>query len=184
MRLFLVCLALLAVAACSEETADVTSTANPSPDAAATDGPTDQPTTEATTTESPAEPDVLNLEIGATADIGDASVTVNSWRLDAGTEFFKPDADKQWVVVDVTVENTGDDEYNISSLLQMAIRDSEGREHRDIAFADTSGSLDGTIPAGQTLRGENATEVPAGATGLQFVFKQSFGSEQARWKLR
>lgn len=146
----------------------------------ATEAPTAQPTAEVT---DPPEQDLLNLTLGETAQIGDAQVTANSWRTDPGSEFLKPDAGKKWIVVDVTVVNTGEDEYNLSSLLQMSIRDSEGREHSDIAFAETSGSLDGTIAIGDSLRGETAIEVPDTATGLQFVFGQSFGSEQARWNL-
>jgi len=187
MRAVIILLGLGALlTACSEDEATVVST----PTSVTEDGATAQPTEvtdtgapEVTSTEAP-EPDALNLEVGATADIADARVTLHTWRVDPGQEFFKPAADKQWIVVDVTVENTGDDEYNISSLLQTAIRDSEDREHSDLALADTSGSLDGTIPTGQSLRGERAFEIPAASTGLQFVFKQAFGNEQARWNLR
>jgi hypothetical protein len=151
------------------------------PTAEPTEAPTAEPTPEVT---EPPEQDNLNLAVGQTAQIGDAQVTVHSWRIDPGSEFLKPDADKQWIVVDATVVNTGDDEYAMSTLLQMSIRDSDGREHGTPALgAETSGSLDGVIPPGQNLRGEVAIEVPATSTGLQFVFGQSFGGEQARWNL-
>lgn len=174
MRLLLVVPLLLAVIACTEEKASVVSTSTPDV--------TGEPATEAPPTE--AAPDVLNLKVGDTAQIGDARVTVHSSRMDPGSEFSKPEIGKAWIIVDATVENTGDDEYNLSSLLQTAIRDSADREHDDLAFAETSGSLDGAIPSGQPLRGERAYEIPADATGLQFVFKQAFGSEQARWNLQ
>lgn len=161
---------LLLVLACSEE-ASVVSTSTPGGETAG------EPATEA-------PPDVLNLNIGDTAEIGDARVTVHAFRMDTGSEVFAPDPGKAWIVVDVSVENTGDDEYNISSLLQTAIRDAENREHDDSALVETSGDLDGSIPAGDILRGERAIEIPADATGLQFVFKQAFGNEQARWNLQ
>ena len=129
------------------------------------------------------EPDVLNLTVGDTARIGDAEVTVNSFRTSSGGEFLSPDAGNVWIIVDATVLNAGDDAYNISSLLQTALRDSEGREYSLTIGPDLEGQLDGTIPPGDILRGETAFEVPEGATGLQFVFTQSFGEQQARWNL-
>ena len=130
------------------------------------------------------EPDVLNLSIGDTAKIGDAQVTVHGFRRSTGGEFLSPDAGNIWVIVDATVLNTGDDAYNTSSLLQTALRDSEGREYSlTIGPTDLQGQLDGSIPPGDILRGETAFEVSEGTTGLQFVFSQALGSQQARWNL-
>jgi hypothetical protein len=39
------------------------------------------------------------------------------------------------------------------------------------------------IPVDDKVTGEVAFEVPATAAGLKFIFKQSFGSKQAMWKL-
>jgi hypothetical protein len=55
--------------------------------------------------------------------VGDAQITFNTWREDPGGEFLKPAQGSKWVVVDLTVENTGDDEYAMSTLLQMQMRD-------------------------------------------------------------
>lgn len=129
------------------------------------------------------EPDMLNLAIGDTAKVGDAEVTVHGFRFDSGGEFLAPDPGNIWIVVDATVVNTGDDEYNLSSILNTAVRDADGRLY-DIAIGpELQGQLDGTIPPGDKLRGEMAYEVPEGALGLQFVFMQVFGSQQARWNL-
>lgn len=50
--------------------------------------------------------------------------------------------------------------------------------------AKTSTQFDGTIPVGGILRGEVAFEVPVNAVGLQFIFKQAFGTRQAAWALQ
>ena len=156
--------------------------ATEAPPAAQEEGDAEAPPADGEPTEAPAQDD-LYLTLGQTANVGDAEVTAHSFRLDTGGEFLAPDPGNVWIVIDATVVNTGGDEYNLSSLLQMAIRDPEAREH-DIAFGpDLSGHLDGTILAGDRLRGEVAFEVPAGMTGLQFVFKQVLGSGQARWNL-
>lgn len=144
------------------------------------------PTARPADSDEPDAPGVLNLNVGDTAKVGDAEVTVNSFRLSSGDGTFGPDPGNVYVIVDTTVRNTGSDAYNISSILQTAARDGDGREYNvSIALgATTQGQLDGTIPPGDILRGETAFEVPQSATGLQFVFSQSLGSQQARWNLR
>lgn len=129
------------------------------------------------------EPEVLNLSIGDTAKVGDAEVTVHGFRTSTGSDISSPDAGNMWIIVDATVRNTGDDSYALSSLLQVSARDSEGREYSITVAPDLAGRLDGAIPPGDMLRGEEAFEVPEGATGLQFVFSQEFGTQQARWNL-
>ncbi len=160
-----------------------------SPEATPTPGTTPAPTPTSTPEPTPEptaapEQDNLNLTLGQTANVGDAEVTAHSFRLDSGGEFFAPDPGNVWIVVDATIVNTGDDEYNFSSLLQLVLRDTEGREY-DVTFGpDIISQLDGTILAADNLRGEVAFEVPEIAIpGLQFVFKQVFGSGQARWNL-
>ncbi|KKL80662.1 hypothetical protein LCGC14_2002570, partial [marine sediment metagenome] len=81
---------------------------------AADDGATEPTEAPPEPTEAP-EQDNLNLTLGQTANVGDAEVTAHSFRLDSGGEFFAPDAGNVWIVVDATIVNTGDDEYNFSS---------------------------------------------------------------------
>ena len=131
--------------------------------------------------ESTAEVDELHLPLGTTHKIGDAEVTANSCRV-ATSDVFPPDPGNRYIVIDVTVVNTGDDAYNISSILQTDVRDADGRVYSVTVGPETSGTLDGTIPAGDMLRGEAAFEVPEAAT-LQFQFKQALGDDLARWDL-
>ena len=124
---------------------------------------------------------------GARADlthqVGDARVTPNGWREDPGAQFFKPAEGYKWIVVDLSVENTGDTEYSMSTLLQTQMRDGEGRTYGIAMGPKLQGSLDVVIPVADKVRGEVAFEVPATATGLKFIFKQSFGTKEAIWSL-
>ena len=161
----------------------ITATATPEATEEPISTPEAIPTPTPEPTEAP-EQDDLNLALGETAKVGDAEVTAHSFRLDSGSEFFAPDAGNVWIVIDATIVNTGDDEYNFSSFLQLALRDTEGREYDETFGPDIISQLDGTILAGDNLRGEVAFEVPeAVMPGLKFVFKQVFGSGQARWNL-
>jgi len=131
-------------------------------------------------------PDVLNLSIGQTAQVGDAQVTVTGFHVSEGS-LFAADAGNTFLVVDVSVTNTGDDDYDISSLLQTAVRDANQDYEATATFfideIDASEMLDGTILVGGTIAGQVGFEVPATATSLQFVFSQVFGGEEARWNL-
>lgn len=190
MRYLLALVFILAGIACSDtkNDAEVVSTsgavsatadtATDGPTEVATDAPTDAPT------DTP-EPDVLNLSLGDTAEVGALRITANSFRTDPGGQLFQPDPGNVWVIVDVTVFNTRTDEtYLLSTLLEMAVRDSEGREYDEAFGADTTGSLGGNIQPSDQSRGELAFEVPIGATGLQFEYHEAFGGGAARWNLQ
>jgi len=93
----------------------------------------------------------------------------------------KPKEGFKWIVVDLTVENTGDDEYSMSTLLQMEAKDEQDRTY-SIAFGpELQGKLDVVIPVGERARGEVAFEVPAETARLRFIFKQALGTGQAIW---
>lgn len=170
----IIVIVVIAVVATQDDEAEVVTTI---PTATLAPGQTAPPEAE--------QPDVLNLNIGDAAKVGDAEVTVHGFRSSTGGEFLSPDPGNVWIIVDATVKNTGDDPYNLSSLLQTAVRDGAGREYDvTIGPTDLQGQLDGTIPPGDILRGETAFEVPADAQGLQFVFSQAFGEQQARWNLQ
>jgi hypothetical protein len=126
----------------------------------------------------------VSQPIGSTQKVGDAEVTVHGVRESAGEQYFKPKTGMKWVIVDVSAKNVGDNAYNLSSLLQAKLRDVDARNYTITVGPQTVGDFDGTIAAGDTLRGEVAFEVPVDAKGLTFVFGQSFGSEQAFWAVQ
>ena len=63
---------------------------------------------------------------------------------------------KQFVVVDVELDNISGDDQTFSTLLQMSVVDSDGFSADWNIWVETTGSLDGTVPAGGKLRGEMA----------------------------
>lgn len=127
-------------------------------------------------------PDVLNLEVGQTARVGDAEVTVHGCRL-GSSDLIPADPGFRYVIVDATVTNTGDDAYNISSLLQTSVRDADSREYTVTIGPEQQGQLDGSIQVGESLRGESVFEVPDGVA-LQWAFEQSItGTQEARWNI-
>lgn len=119
------------------------------------------------------------FEIGDSVKAGNLIFTVNSTRTDEGGDFIKPDEGKIYYIVDVTVENTGDESETVSSLMMFKLFDSQGYNYTITIGPETQGSVDGEISAGRKLRGELAFEIPKDATGLELQIDPTlFGSGQ------
>ncbi len=113
------------------------------------------------------------FQMGAPIDLGDKYLTVNSVAWPEGGQFNPPDDGFRYLVVDVTIENRSSNPINISSGLQMFVKDSESRKY-DIdlkALIASGGSLpDGELIPGEKLRGQATFQVPVDASGFVFVF--------------
>lgn len=123
------------------------------------------------------------VAIGQSATVGDATVTVETF------EFTKegligPDPGNSYLIITILVENGGDDEYNLSSFLQISAQDSLGYFREQAIFAETRGTLDTTIAVGGRVRGEVAFEVADDTAPYYFMFGQAFGDEVAVWRLK
>lgn len=113
------------------------------------------------------------FNVGEAVQVGTLSITVNEVKPVEGNQFAKPAEGHQFLVVDVTLENTGAAAETISTLLQMWLKDSTGQRYKVDLLAMTAAggtSPDGELAAGEKLKGQVAFEVPADATGLLFVF--------------
>lgn len=87
-----------------------------------------------------------------------------------------PATGSRFVVVDVTVANTGSEEQTVSSLLQMSLRDEAGEYYTptlNASVAAGGGTLqtpDSVLVAGEETQGRVGFELPDTSTGLLFVF--------------
>jgi len=70
------------------------------------------------------------FKVGETVQIETFNLTVNEVSSPAGDEFSKPDAGHKFVVVDVTIENKGTEAENVSSALQMWLKDPTGQRYK------------------------------------------------------
>lgn len=181
-NLFFIALLLLVLSACTE--ANIEKADSPSPSgssavaAAANDG--SDSANEASPSPS-ASPKNEKFKVGDSVKFDDLVVTVNSVR-NSKSQIFKPDEGNVIILVNVTVENKGKDDENISSLLQTEVSDNDGYKYNLTIVDDAKGSLDGTVAAGGKLRGEIAFEVPKAAK-LEFTFSDPFKKGQAVWQL-
>ena len=111
--------------------------------------------------------------IGDVIAIGTTNITVNDVQYPTGDEYNKPNSGFKFLIVDLTIENTSATAINVSTLLQMSVKDASGQKF-DVDFsasmASGGSSPDGEIAPGEKLRGQVGFQVPESATGLVFVF--------------
>lgn len=125
------------------------------------------------------KPKVETFKIGDSVKAGNLVFTVNSTRTDEGNEFIKPAEGKIYYIVDVTVENTGDESEVVSSLMMFKLFDADGYNYSVTFGPETKGSVDGEVAAGRKIRGELVFEIPEEATGLELQIDPTvFGSGQ------
>lgn len=111
--------------------------------------------------------------IGDSIQIGDIVLTVNEVTTPEASQFAKPEAGKRFLVVDVTIENKGSTAANLSSMLQMQLKDGSGQAYGvDLMATTASGGKtpDGELAPGEKIKGQIGYQVPDSAQDLVFVF--------------
>lgn len=111
--------------------------------------------------------------VGEPIAVGDVTLVVNGVSAPEGSQFAKPEDGKRFVVVDLSVTNTGAQAAHISTMLQMKLKDSAAQQYGVDLMAMTAaggGAPDGELAPGETVRGPVGFQVPADASGLLFLF--------------
>lgn len=122
-----------------------------------------------------------SLTVGDTVNFDGLEITLNEAYTSSGSDWETPEND-QYVILDLTIENTTDETANVSTLLQMSMQD-EASYNYDIAlYTETKGSLDGEVGAGRDMRGEVAFDVDQSGV-YEFIFEDPFASGQAIWTI-
>lgn len=121
--------------------------------------------------------------IGSSAETDGLKITLNGVRRDAGNSIFKPDAGNEYLIVNLTFENTTTDTKTVSSLLSFSVKDDTGRNYTITFGPQVQGSADGTVEPGGKLRGEAVFEVPKDATGLVFTYTPFLIGSSVSFKL-
>ncbi|SES41575.1 protein of unknown function [Salipaludibacillus aurantiacus] len=123
-----------------------------------------------------------DLGIGTTVDFNGLHVTLKEARMYEGDGDWETPDNDFFVILDVSIENTTDEEANISTMLQMDLVTPDGYSQDMDFMVDTRGSLDGEVGAGRTMAGEMSFDVEE-AHFYEFIFEDPFKSGQAIWKI-
>ena len=111
--------------------------------------------------------------IGDLIEISDLAIQVIQVTYPTGNDFVKPKEDYKFASVDVQVENLGESTQEISSIVQMYLKDSTGEKYTFHLGAQSiidSGLPDDELQPGERIRGQIGFQVPENSTGLVFVF--------------
>lgn len=91
-------------------------------------------------------------------------------------EFFEPEPGNRWVVVEVSITNTSEEAQQYGSY-DFKLKDSDNFEYTT-GFVDVAQELgSGSLPAGDTVRGQLGFEVPATASIVRLIFDPGFFGE-------
>jgi hypothetical protein len=119
-------------------------------------------------------------QVGDIVQIGDTVMVVLGWEASSCNEFTKPDAGKQFVLVDMLLVNQGESSTSISSMLQMSLKDETDQRYTvdfGASMVSERDSPDGELAPGERVRGTVGFQVPKEADELTFVFDADvFGS--------
>ncbi len=130
----------------------------------------------------PEQPKTQTFNIGDTATDNELKVTMNNVRFvskidEVDNEFLVAEAPsgKEYVIVDITVENILPDKTQaVSTLAETTLVDQDGYTYDldfEGAMALDKGFKDGEILPNMKKRGEIAFLVPSDATDLKFIYK-------------
>jgi uncharacterized Zn finger protein len=112
-------------------------------------------------------------KVGDAIKIGDIVLTVNEVKMPKTSQFAKPEKGKRFLIVDLTLENKAAKAANLSSMLQMQLKDGSGQAYSvDIMASTATGGKtpDGELAPGEKIRGQIGYQVPEDAKDLTFVF--------------
>jgi hypothetical protein len=111
--------------------------------------------------------------VGDAIQIGDIVLTVNEVKTPKASQIAKPEKGKRFLVVDLTLENKATKAANLSSMLQMQLKDASGQAYgSDLMASMASGGKapDGELAPGEKIKGQVGFQVPEDAKDLTFVF--------------
>jgi len=131
------------------------------------------------------QPTLVKQAIGKPIKVDSTwTITVNGVKINAGDPFSMPGVGDTFLVVDVTVKNTSKHFQDMSSGIQLVLKDSAGQQYRE-TITDFATPPDGTIKSGSFLRGQLAYEIPASAHTFFYYFQtDSGGTDLTEWALK
>lgn len=111
--------------------------------------------------------------IGDLIEISDLIIQTLGVSYPTGTDFVKPKEGYQFAAVEVQIENQGSSVQEITSVVQMYLKDDTGQKYTFHLGAQSlldAGLPDDELQPGEKVRGQIGFQVPEDAQNLVFVF--------------
>ena len=127
-----------------------------------------------------------SLKVGQQGMLDGFAVKVNSVKETRGEDFDKISlkAGQVYIVLNVTIDNTGPESKNVSSLAQFALRDASGQEYTEEYLSTAKKAPDGILLSDHVLAGDLVYKVPTAEKMFTLIFQAAFlGSDQMTWDI-
>lgn len=126
-----------------------------------------------------------HFKVGDQVKVGDTwVVTLNSATTHGATDFDQPKSGDTYLVLDISFTNVSSKEQDISTLLQLTLKDSTGQKYDETIVSFVSGTPDGKVEAGDVNRGQVVYEVPASQKSFTLAFESDITSSgQTIWDI-
>jgi hypothetical protein len=130
-----------------------------------------------------------SAEVASSATVGDTitgddySITLNSAQFSQADIFSSSPENDEYLILDITVENSSSEDNSLSSLLSFELQGSDAYKYQQALTAEKKGNLDGTVPAGGKLRGQIAFDVPS-LDSYTVTYKNSLFSDSVSFQVQ
>ncbi len=118
-------------------------------------------------------PSIEIYQVGEPIEISNLQIQVLGVSFPTGTDIVKPKEGFKFAAVDIQIENQGSSVQEITSVLQMYLKDETGQKYTFHLGAQSlldTGLPDDELQPGEKVRGQIGFQVPESAQGLVFVF--------------
>lgn len=125
-----------------------------------------------------------------TAIVNDTKIKINSvtklerecsWEYDGECQSYTEPENDYFLVIDLTIENNGSEELNISSMMSFDLKYSNGERGKYALLTEAiSSQLDGSIMSGDLLKGQIAYDVKDSDT-FNFYYLDSLLDDQIKF---
>lgn len=126
-----------------------------------------------------------HFKVGQQVKVGNSwIVTINSAKTHAATDIDQPKAGDTYLVIDATFKNVSSAEQNLSTLLQVTLKDATGQSYDETITTFANQPPDGKIAAGSVSRGQMVYEVPTSQKSYTLAFESDIvSSGQVIWDI-
>lgn len=130
------------------------------------------------------------FSISETATVNDTKIKINSvkkierecaWEFDGQCQSYTEPDNDYFLIIDLTIENTGSEELAISSMMSFDLKDANGEKGSYALLTESiSSQLDGSVMAGDLLKGQIAYDVKDSET-YNFYYLDSLLDDQIKF---
>ncbi len=130
------------------------------------------------------------FSISETAIVNDTKIKINSvkkietecaWEYNGQCQSYTEPDNDYFLIIDLTIENTGSEELAISSMMSFDLKDSSGEKGSYALLTESiTSQLDGSVMAGDLLKGQIAYDVKESET-YNFYYLDSLLDDQIKF---